>query len=442
MSASSHPARPDVVVVGGGVGSLVAARELALAGRSVVLLEAGDRLGGEVMRLEVAGLVLDGGAESFATRAGTVASLLGELGLAADVVAPEPLGAWVQEADGAAFPLPSTGLLGIPGRLDDPGVVAVLGPEGAERALRDLALDREVGADARSLGALVRARLGDAVVDRLVGPVVTGVHSVHPDELDLDVVAPGVRAALRREGSLSGAVSALRALAPAGTAVQGLRGGNWRLVAALADELDRLGVDVRTGSPVESLDADGVVVAGERIDAGRVVLGVGARAAHGVLGHPVPTSGLITLATLVVDEPLLDAAPRGTGVLVAPGTPGVRAKALTHGTAKWAWLAGAAAGRHVLRLSYDSPVVDAATPDDELHAAALADAATLLGVPLDARRVEGTARVTWDAPLRGQEARVTAPEGVARVGGAVAGRGLAAVVAQARATASGLLADA
>lgn len=441
MSASSHPVRPDVVVVGGGVGSLVAARELALAGRRVVLLEAGERLGGEVMRLEVAGLVLDGGAESFATRAGTVASLLGELGLAADVVAPEPLGAWVQEADGAAFPLPSTGLLGIPGRLDDPGVVAVLGPEGAERALRDLALDPGVGADARSLGALVRARLGDAVVDRLVGPVVTGVHSVHPDELDLDVVAPGVRAALLREGSLSGAVSALRALAPAGTAVQGLRGGNWRLVAALAAELDRLGVDVRTGAAVESLDADGVVVAGERIEAGRVVLGVGARAAHGVLGHPVPASGLITLATIVVDEPLLDAAPRGTGVLVAPGTSGVRAKALTHGTAKWAWLAEAAAGRHVLRLSYDSPVVDAATPDDELHAAALADAATLLGVPLDAHRVEGTARVTWDAPLRGQEARVAAPEGVARVGGAVAGRGLAAVVAQARATASGLLAD-
>ncbi|GAB2975290.1 protoporphyrinogen/coproporphyrinogen oxidase [Frigoribacterium salinisoli] len=442
MSTSSHPAGPDVVVVGGGVGSLVAARELALAGRSVVLLEAGDRLGGEVMRLEVAGLVLDGGAESFATRAGTVAALLGELGLADDVVAPEPLGAWVQEADGAAFPLPSTGLLGIPGRLDDPGVVAVLGAEGAERARRDLELDPAVGADARSLGGLVRARLGDAVVDRLVGPVVTGVHSVHPDELDLDVVAPGVRAALRREGSLSGAVSALRALAPAGTAVQGLRGGNWRLVAALAADLDRLGVDVRTGSPVESLDADGVVVAGERTDAGRVVLGVGARAAHGVLGHPVPASGLITLATIVVDEPRLDAAPRGTGVLVAPGTPGVRAKALTHGTAKWAWLAEAAAGRHVLRLSYDSPAVDAATPDDELRAAALADAGTLLGVPLDGRRVEGTARVTWDAPLRGQEARVTAPEGVARVGGAVAGRGLAAVVAQARATASGLLAEA
>ena len=441
MTTSPRASAPDVVVVGGGVGSLVAARELALAGRRVVLLEAGDRLGGEVLRLEVAGLVLDGGAESFATRAGTVASLLGELGLAADVVAPEPLGAWVQEADGDAFPLPSTGLLGVPGRLDDPGVVAVLGAAGAERALLDLTLPREVGADARTLGELVRARLGDAVVDRLVGPVVTGVHSVSPDDLDLDVVAPGVRAGLLREGSLSGAVLALRALAPAGTAVQGLRGGNWRLVTALADELDRLGVDVRTGSPVASLDAGGVVAGGERIDAGRVVLGVGARAAHGVLGRPLPASGLITLATIVVDDPRLDAAPRGTGVLVAPGTEGVRAKALTHATAKWAWLAADAGGRHVLRLSYDSPVVDASTPDDELRATALADASTLLGVPLDAGRVDGTARVTWDAPLRGQEARPTVPEGVARVGGAVAGRGLAAVVAQARATASGLLAE-
>ena len=440
--AAPGPRTRDVVVVGGGVGGLVVARELALAGRDVLLVEASDRLGGEVLRVDVAGLVLDGGAESFATRAGTVASLLGELGLAADVVEPQPRGAWVHEADGDAFPLPSTGLLGIPGRLDDPGVVAVLGAAGAGRALRDLELPADVGADARTLGALVRARLGDAVVDRLVGPVVTGVHSVHPDHLDLDVVAPGVRAALGREGSLSGAVSALLALAPAGSAVQGLRGGNHRLVTALAAELARLGVEVRTGSPVDALDAEGVTVSGERVPARAVVLGVGARAAHAVLGRPAPASGTITLATIVVVDDRLDAAPRGTGVLVAPGAPGVRAKALTHATAKWAWLAERAGGRHVLRLSYDSPVVDPSTGADELRATALADASALLGVPLDARRVEGTARVTWDAPLRGPEARAAAPEGVARVGGAVAGRGLAAVVAQARATAAELLARA
>ncbi|MDX6523888.1 MAG: hypothetical protein QOI17_1401, partial [Gaiellales bacterium] len=36
----------DVVVVGGGFAGVTAAREAALAGRSVLLLEARDRLGG------------------------------------------------------------------------------------------------------------------------------------------------------------------------------------------------------------------------------------------------------------------------------------------------------------------------------------------------------------------------------------------------------------
>ena len=74
------------------------------------------------------------------------------------------------------------------------------------------------------------------------------------------------------------------------------------------------------------------------------------------------SSGQIVLATLVVDSAELDAAPRGTGLLVAPGASGIRAKALTHATAKWAWLAEAAGPhRHVLRLSYND------APDDGLE---------------------------------------------------------------------------
>ncbi|MFP3340697.1 protoporphyrinogen oxidase, partial [Micrococcus sp. SIMBA_131] len=45
----------------------------------------------------------------------------------------------------------------------------------------------------------------------------------------------------------------------------------------------------------------------------------------------------IALATLVVEAAGRDDAPRGTGVLVGAGTD-VAAKALTHATAKWAWL--------------------------------------------------------------------------------------------------------
>ena len=52
----------DVVVIGGGVGGLVAARACALAGRRVILVEASSALGGTVGSHVVDGLRLDSGA--------------------------------------------------------------------------------------------------------------------------------------------------------------------------------------------------------------------------------------------------------------------------------------------------------------------------------------------------------------------------------------------
>ncbi|WP_423921170.1 protoporphyrinogen/coproporphyrinogen oxidase [Frigoribacterium sp. 2-23] len=448
-ASSSGPARYDVAVIGGGMGGLVVARDLAVAGRRVVVVEASDRLGGEVMRHTVAGLALDGGAESFATRGDVVATLARDLGLGDDLVVPDARGAWVQQVDGSAFPLPKAGLLGIPASAADPDVADAIGPAAVAEALALDAQTVTVGADETKLGPLVRARLGQTVLDRLVAPVVTGVHSLHPDELDIDRVAPGLRAAFAREGSLGAAVASLRALAPAGSAVGGIRGGTNRLVERLVAELEAHGADLRLGARADAVDATGATVAGERLDADRVVLALGGRDLRDLAGRASSAPGLITLATLVLRDPRLDAAPRGTGVLVAPGTAGVRAKALTHATVKWPWLAERADGRHVVRLSYDSPAVDRSTADDELRSAALADASALLGIDLTEAAVDGFARVTWSAPLRGEEARETSDpaaslvaDGVLRVGGAVAGRGLAAVVAQARATAAAVIADA
>ena len=456
---SSGAATRRALVVGGGVAGLVVARDLATAGVSVVLVEASDRLGGEVGRHVVGGLPLDAGAESFATRGGTVRAYLDELGLGDDVVLPDPRGAWVQHGSGQAFPLPRTGLLGIPGDLAADDVVAVVGAAGTAEAARLDEAPGDVGADETSVGGLVRVRMGDAVLDRLVTPIIGGVHSVHPDALSVDRVAPGLRAALRREGSLAAAVLSVRALAPAGSAVAGLRGGMASLAEALVAELDRLGVEVRLGAHVAALDGRSVTLTGdaagqgvaatsgtsgapERLEADVVVLAVGDGAGRVLTGRAAHAAGLITLATLVLRDPRLDAAPRGTGVLVAPGADGVRAKALTHATAKWPWLAERAAGRHVLRLSYDSPMVTGATTDDELRSTALADASVLLGLTLDPATVEDAARVEWSAPLPQEAAGASSslPDGVVRVGGAVAGRGLAAVIAHARRVAAELVA--
>jgi oxygen-dependent protoporphyrinogen oxidase len=412
---------PSAIVVGGGVGGLVLARDLVAGGMSVTLLEASDRLGGKVARHTVAGIDLDAGAESFANRGNTVAALAVELGT--EVVAPRSGGAWLKPVVGDPIPLPHTSLLGVPGTIAA-DVIEVIGRRGARRARLDGLLPAFVASRERTLGGLVRRRMGSAVLEKLVAPVTTGIHSRHPDDLDVDVVAPGLRAALLSSGSLARAVRTLREAAPAGSAVSGISGGIFELVQRLALDLERHGGVIRTSARVASVDSRGVtLVGGERLEADRVVLATPLEA---------PTATTIALATLVLDDAALDAAPRGTGLLVAATAEGVTAKALTHSTAKWPWLVdGVPEHRHVIRLSYNGAV-----PAD-IETLARKDAESLLGVSIPPAAVLGFDVVAWPAV----PAAPTPIEGVTVVGESVAGTGLAAVVSQARREAERLLGE-
>jgi len=490
-ATSGRPARPpehvDAVVVGGGIGGLVAARTLVRRGLQVVLLEASDRVGGPVRGGAFGSLPvrLDLGAESFAARGTAVTDLADELGL--DVVSPAPLSAWGYAA-GRAFPLPKAGVLGIPSVPWASDVRRAIGWPGVARAALDRVLPRFV-ADASDLGSLVRSRLGRRVTDRLVAPVATGVHSAPLDRLDVAAVAPGLLDAFARTGSLSLAVGELRAAAPAGSAVRGIDGGIHALVEALTGEIaasaeefadsprtDATGpihAAVRVGQRVdgvERLGADWQVTtaAGDTVRAPRLVVTtpqvapllspwVAPLDGDGRAGAAVPTPEAgadIWLATLLLDAPELDDAPRGSGLLVAPddegAASGVRAKALTHATAKWPWLADrvravAGPGVHVVRLSYGRIGTPTAPPSaDE----AARDASALLGVDLTGR-VRDHLLQRWDgslppptpayrADVASFSAAVGHTPGLAVTGGWVAGTGLAAIVAHAQAAVAGL----
>lgn len=411
---STADAADDIaIVVGGGIAGLVAARRLVLGGRRVILLEASDRLGGQVMRHTVAGIQLDAGAESFATRGGSVARLASALRLGDDVVAPAALPAWVQRADGTAFALPATSVLGIPAVPLAADVIAAIGLPAALRAQLDVLMPATVGSTASSIGELVRRRMGRGVLDILVAPVVRGVHSLGPDEVSVQRANPGLRQALLREGSLAHGVQSLRDRAPAGSQVAGIRGGVARLVDELLADLDRFGVEVRTGARVDHAEPDGVRIGAEMIR-GEVLI-----AAPGIAAAVEPGRA-ITLVTLVVDAPELAAAPRGTGVLVAAGAP-TEARALTHATAKWPWLAERTGGRDVLRLSYDDR---GGRSDATLIEQARSDAAVLLGTPVGT--LDGAAVITWTRAAP----RAHAVDGMRFVGEAGA-TGLASVVEQA-----------
>jgi len=414
--------QPPVIVIGAGIAGLVAARRLVLGGRDVVVLEASDRAGGQLARHTVGGIELDAGAESFATRGGTVAGLAGRLGLADEIVLPAQLPAWLYRADGTAMPLPATSLLGIPSVALAQDVIDAIGMRAAFRASLDLLMPAPIGAKSETLGELVRRRMGPAVLEQLVAPVVRGVHSADPDELPLDRAAPGLRSALSREGSLSHAVASLRERSPAGSQVAGIRGGIVVLIDRLLADLERFGVPVRLGVTIDEVAPDGVRADGERLH-GEVLV-----AAPGVAAERSPGRS-ITLVTLVVDQPELAIGPRGTGVLVELGAPGVVARALTHLTVKWPWLAERAGGLQALRLSYDST-----TGDERADLSrAVADAGTLLGIPLN-DPVDADA-VTWERAVP----RKHAVDGMHYVGEAGSGTGLAAVIGQAESEAERLL---
>ncbi|MFK0403182.1 protoporphyrinogen oxidase [Microbacterium sp. NPDC090225] len=481
---AARAAEKHVVVIGGGIGGLIAARECAKVGMRVTVLEASDAVGGAIRRAELDGVSLDAGAESFATRGGHVRALLAELGIDDRVVAPAPGGAWLAGIPGVgAAPLPVGGLLGIPANPFQDDVRRIIGWSGAWRAYLDRVRPPLTIGHEHSLGKLVSTRMGDKVRDRLVAPVTTGVYSASPADIDVDIAAPGLNAALTRTGSLSGAVAALRDEGAArtagkkpGAAVEGLDGGMTVLVDALLADLESFRVEVRTASPARTISRDGegwivvadapvvsasevapedtadsddeIVAIAEEWQADAVVVAVDERTARALLAHVVPALASsddvpapeIEIVTLLLDAPALDAAPRGTGVLTVPGSH--VAKALTHSTAKWEWVRRAAGGRHVVRVSFGAQGEPAATAtlDDEAAAdLALREASALLGVDLApsalvaahrARYVQAQPASVIGSAERRAAARsvVQAVPGLAAVGAWLAGTGLAQVI--------------
>lgn len=471
---AARAAGRHIVVIGGGIGGLVAARECAAVGMRVTVLEAADELGGAIRRAEIDGVTVDAGAESYATRGGHIRTLIDELGLADRVVTPNPAGAWLVGAPGVApAPLPKGGILGIPANPFADDVRRVIGWGGAWRAYVDRLRPPLTIGQERSLGRLVEKRMGKKVRDLLVAPVTAGVYSSDPDDVDTEIAAPGLNEALTRAGSLSGGVGQLLAdradsakKAP-GSAVEALAGGMSILVDAVAADAEKLGAVIRTGIAVSSLaragegwavsfpvptedDEDGTEPAVETIEADGVIVATAEPSARALLAAHVPDLGpagdapQIEIVSLLLDAPQLDAAPRGTGVLTVPGS--FTAKALTHATAKWAWLREAAGSRHIVRVSFGSQAEPAATAeldDDAAALLALSEASALLGIPLSESQLAGFHRAgfTQSQPVsligagerrRAVRAAMQKVDGLAAVGAWLSGTGLAQVVPDAK----------
>jgi oxygen-dependent protoporphyrinogen oxidase len=295
-------------------------------------------------------------------------------------------------------------VLGVPASPD--GLDGFLSPSGvarvaAERDLPPVRLDGDV-----AVGALLRARLGDEVVDRLVEPLLGGVYAGRADELSLVATMPALAAALPATGSVLAAAEAAR---DAGARSRGdadgpvfttVADGLGALPAALASAAR---ADVRLRTPAhglrrtasgfelsvgtaaapELLAADAVLVTAPAQKAARLLAEVAPAAVEPLAGIPYASMAVVAMAFQAQD---VDA---GSGLLVPPVT-GRLVKGVTVSSAKWPHLGGDAL---LVRASVGRfrDEAELQRSDDDLTAAVVADVADLLGLsspsPVETRLV-------------------------------------------------------
>ena len=348
--------RPKVVIVGGGVSALATAHYIH--GRlgdhvQLTLVEGGAQLGGKVANQEFSGHLVDTGPDAVLVRVPAMADLLEDLGLGSQIVAPAALGAHVWSR-GKLRRLPTGTLFGVPDRLLPLMKSGLMSPAGLARAAMDLVLPRRhTSCPDPSIADLVTPRLGSQVFDRLVEPLLGGVHAGRAAELSAHSTVPDIEALARNNRSLYLGLRKMRRHAPPATGAPvlvTLDGGLGRLVEALVARL--AGDDLRLNAAASSIARIGTgyrvdLVDGQSIAADAVVLATPAFATAGLLAELAPEA-----ASVLAEIPYVDVAtiwlsyPRsalgrpmdGTGFLVPPEE-GRLMVGCTWSSAKWPHLA-------------------------------------------------------------------------------------------------------
>lgn len=398
-----------IVVAGGGVAGLVAARDATLAGATVTVIEPGP-LGGKVHASAFDGAVLDEAADNFLARVPEGLELCRALGLEGDLVSPAARRARVWSR-GELRLLPEAQLLGVPTDLDELDASQILSPDGARRVRDDLTTPLTAPTEDVTIGSVIRARLGDEALERLVDPLVGGINAGDTDHLSLAATVPQLDAAVRSgRPSLIEACQAQRAAVadPTAPVFFAPKGGMASLIDALVADLDARGVtfvrevvaDLRPHGPAwrvdvaggSALSADGVVVTAPAAPAAALLRPHAARAATLLAAIPYASVAMISLA---VPRAAIDRELDASGFLV-PRVERRTVTACSWTSSKWPHLAGA--GTVWLRASVgrDGDEGALALPDDALVDAALTDLAELMA--LRGRPTE--TRVTrWDRSL-------------------------------------------
>ena len=159
----SDPGRPHVIVIGGGIAGLAAAFFLREVPCRVTVLEGSPRLGGKLSVSEIAGVVVDDGAEALLARRPEGTGLVAAVGLEGQQAWPGTTAARIWSR-GRMCPLPRRQVLGVPADLAELAETGLISSDGMARARQDLGLPATTRDGDVPVAAFVAARFGQGGV--------------------------------------------------------------------------------------------------------------------------------------------------------------------------------------------------------------------------------------------------------------------------------------
>ena len=360
-------------IIGGGIAGLASAYELGKSGSQYTLFEASERLGGVLSSASVDGSVLEDGPDSFLSEKPAAAELCRELGLGGELIPSNDHERKTFIAVGERLiPLPDGLMFMVPTKLLPTALTPLFSLGTKIRMGLELLHPPRPSVEDESVASLVERHFGPEVVDRLAGPLLSGIYGGEADQLSARAVLARMVEMEAQYGSLTRGMLAahkkMRAAMAARSAGAGkppvrsifttLRGGLQQLIDAVASRLDP--TSIRLGTPVTGIERaamgwrvthaagsdvyDAVIVALPAWAAARLLSGVDAALAAELNG--IPYSSSITV-NLVYDESRIGELPPGFGFLV-PASSGRAMLACTFAHRKF--LGRTAPGKAVLRV--------------------------------------------------------------------------------------------
>src|SRR5580704_2961938 len=242
----------QALVVGAGISGLATAYALQKSGIETVVIESAARPGGVIQSVKRDDFLLEYGPQSFSGNS-TLSTICRDLGIDGDLLLADPKAPRYILIDGRLRAVPMG-----PGLLTSP----FLGGGTRLAILRDFLGKSAPPSDDESIANFIRRKFSPVLLDRLVGPFVSGIYAGDPEKLSARAAFPILHEAELASGSvLRGAFKARKAsktkragAPPQKSTLQAFREGNETLTLALSGWLDER---LRTGVEavrVESLD--------------------------------------------------------------------------------------------------------------------------------------------------------------------------------------------